>query len=225
MQIEEHSWHALLAVYSLLSSMSNWLKSGMRDTQMATERAERQLQSASCRFEEAEVDYRAILAVAPEDPAAWNNLGNTTLAMGRWAAAAEYFGKAASISPQFSFAAANRCLALFADGQVNVAIREMRTVLRRYPDFPDTRAALTAALWSIGKEADAETNWCVPLPVPKSMSNGCCDCCHHATNGQQCRQRVSDPRYSDAQWLKEDRRWPQVLIEALTAFRQVRTIG
>ena len=27
------------------------------------------------RFEEAVVDYRAVLAAEPEDPAAWNNLG------------------------------------------------------------------------------------------------------------------------------------------------------
>jgi hypothetical protein len=37
--------------------------------------------------------------------------------------------------------------------------REMRSLLRRYPDFPDVRAALAAALWGIGKEEDAETEW------------------------------------------------------------------
>jgi hypothetical protein len=31
------------------------------------------------------------------------------------------------------------------------ACREMRTLLRRYPDFPDMRAALAAALWGVGK--------------------------------------------------------------------------
>ena len=57
-----------------------------------------------------------------------------------------------------------RCVALFAAGEVNTSMREMRAVLRKYPDFPDTRAALTAALWSIGKEGEAETNWCGHLP-------------------------------------------------------------
>jgi hypothetical protein len=37
--------------------------------------------------------------------------------------------------------------------------REMRTLLRRYPDFPDMRAALAAAQWAAGREGDAETNW------------------------------------------------------------------
>lgn len=35
----------------------------------------------------------------------------------------------------------------------------MRSLLRRYPDFPDMRAALTAAQWAAGREGDAETNW------------------------------------------------------------------
>jgi hypothetical protein len=37
--------------------------------------------------------------------------------------------------------------------------REMRSLLRRYPDFPDMRAALAAAQWAAGREGDAETNW------------------------------------------------------------------
>jgi predicted Zn-dependent protease len=118
------------------------------------------------RYKEAERDYLSILEVAPEDPAAWNNLGNTNIGLGNYDAAAGYFARAVALSPAFSFAAANRCVALFAAGKVNESMREMRAVLRRYPDFPDTRAALTAALWSIGKEGEAETNWCfVCCPV------------------------------------------------------------
>jgi tetratricopeptide (TPR) repeat protein len=119
-----------------------------------------------CRFEEAQDDYLAILAVDSNDPAAWNNLGNTNLGMGNYGEAADYFARAAALSPVFSFASANRCVALFAAGRVNESMREMRALLRRYPDFPDTRAALTAALWSIGKEVEAETNWrALPLDV------------------------------------------------------------
>lgn len=149
------------------------------------------------RYKEAEDDYLSILDVAPEDPAAWNNLGNTNIGLGNYEAAAKYFQKASNLSPAFSFAAANRCVALFAAGDVNTSMREMRAVLRKYPDFPDTRAALTAALWSIGKEAEAETNW----------------------------QRVDDIRYKDRKWLREDRRWPPALVEALTAFLDVRSVS
>jgi tetratricopeptide (TPR) repeat protein len=78
------------------------------------------------RFPEAIADYRAVLAVAPEDPAAWNNLGNASAGSGDWAAAAEYYGRAAQLAPAFSFAQANRALALYQLGQDNKAIKEMR---------------------------------------------------------------------------------------------------
>lgn len=39
------------------------------------------------------------------------------------------------------------------------------------------------------------------------------------------RQRVSDPRYRDVNWLRNDRRWPPKLVEALSAFFSIKTIG
>lgn len=100
--------------------------------------------------------------------------------MGNYDAAAKYFGRAASMAPAFSFAAANRCVALFAAGRTNESMREMRAVLRRYPDFPDTRAALTAALWSIGKEAEAESNWCARCFLPRVWPRARRGCRRHA---------------------------------------------
>lgn len=78
------------------------------------------------RFEEAKRDYQAVLAVAPDDPAAWNNLGNACTGTGDWGEAAEYYGRAAQLAPAFSFALANRALALYQLGQDNRAIKEMR---------------------------------------------------------------------------------------------------
>lgn len=139
------------------------------------------------RFKEAEDDYLSIIDVAPRDPAAWNNLGNTNMGMQNYDAAVDYFGKAAALSPQFSFASANRCVALFAAGRVNESMREMRGILRRYPDFPDTRAALTAALWSVGKEADAETNWCGPsFPQVHISGCACTDCTRALRSARDC---------------------------------------
>lgn len=43
----------------------------------------------------------------------------------------------------------------------NPGPREMRTLLRRYPDFMDMRAALVGALWNEGIEGEAESNWWV----------------------------------------------------------------
>ena len=50
--------------------------------------------------------------------------------------------------------------------------RPRRNLLRKYPDFPDVRAALTAALWAEGNGGEAEANWfrvedprCSPSPA------------------------------------------------------------
>lgn len=36
------------------------------------------------RWDEAAADYQAVLAVAPDDPVPWNNLGNTYMGEARW---------------------------------------------------------------------------------------------------------------------------------------------
>jgi hypothetical protein len=78
-------------------------------------------------------------------------------------------------------------------GQDNAAIKEMRTLLRRFPDFQDMRAALAAALWAAGAQAQAEEEW----------------------------SRVEDPRYRDEKWLEEGRRWPPRLAADLGALLRV----
>ena len=79
-------------------------------------------------FEDALTDYRAVLAVQPQDPAGWNNLGNASAGLGRWRDAAEFYGKAASLAPEFAFSAANKAVALFQLGETNESMREMRCV-------------------------------------------------------------------------------------------------
>lgn len=148
------------------------------------------------RWDEAAADYQAVLAVAPGDPSAWNNLGNTNMGLQNWAEAERCFGKAAALAPSFSFASANHTLAMFQLGRREDAIREMRTLLRRYPDFDDMRAALAAAQWAAGREGDAETNW----------------------------ERVEDPRYRDVNWLRRERRWPPALADSLQALLQLKSV-
>lgn len=87
-----------------------------------------------------------------------------------------------------------RSIALFQLGQEREAVREFRTLLRRYPEFPDVRAALVAGLWKLGMEEEAETEWL----------------------------RVEDPRYSDESWLKNKRRWPPKLVDSLGDFLNIR---
>ena len=69
-----------------------------------------------------------MLKVAPNDPSAWNNLGNPNAALGNWEIAEQCFGKAAALAPSFSFAATNHALALYQLGgdKTDRAIREFR---------------------------------------------------------------------------------------------------
>jgi tetratricopeptide (TPR) repeat protein len=143
------------------------------------------------------MDYRSVLEVAPDDPAAWNNLGNATAGLGDWKGAAEFYGRAVALTPQFAFAAGNLSLANYQLGNNDgAAMRDMRALLRKYPEFDDVRAALAAALWEAGLLSQAEDEW----------------------------RRVEDPRYRDLDWLKRNRRWPPRLFTALRAFLNVRPV-
>ena len=145
-------------------------------------------------FELAIDDYNAVLAVSPADPAAWNNRGNARMGLRDYAGAEGDYRTAARLAPSFAFASANLAVAQFALGQTKEAMRAMRALLRRYPSFPDVRAALAAALWASGDTGAAESEWL----------------------------RVDDPRYRDAGWVLQNRRWPPVLAEALDALVNIR---
>lgn len=54
--------------------------------------------------------------------------------LGRWDEAVQYYSKAYQISPEFSFAAANRALALYQVGQADQAIRWALRLCRRMND-------------------------------------------------------------------------------------------
>jgi len=146
------------------------------------------------RYDDAVTDYRAVLKAQPNDPSGWNNLGNCRMAQGAWQDAADFYGKAYKLAPGFSFAAANQSLALYQLGKTNEATRTMKSLLRRYPDFPDIRAALTAASWRAGDLGEAESNW----------------------------SRVEDPRYGDPKWLERWRRWPPQIRADLENFLNIR---
>ncbi len=53
------------------------------------------------------------------------------LAQQEWAESAQYYQKAVQLAPAFSFAGANRTLALYAGGHTDEAVREMRSVARQ----------------------------------------------------------------------------------------------
>ncbi|NJK36033.1 MAG: tetratricopeptide repeat protein [Oscillatoriales cyanobacterium SM2_2_1] len=144
------------------------------------------------RWQEAIADYDQALKLNPRDGGALNNRGNAKGSLGNWAGAKADFELAMQADPRQAMARANHAIALYELGETDAAIREMRGILRKYPNFVDVRAALTAVLWQENKRGEAESNWV-------SVEN-------------------LDNRYRDLNWVKTIRRWSPKLTLALEKF-------
>ncbi len=147
-------------------------------------------------WDKAIADYQHILAVDTKDAMAYNNLGNAYAGRTEWEKAKNYYFKATELEPGFAFARANYAITLYQVGDRPEAIRQMKNIVRKYRDFPDVRAALTAALWQDGQRGEAESNWIAVIGL--------------------------DSRYKDLEWVKNNRRWPPVMVSALDGFLHLR---
>ena len=137
-------------------------------------------------------DYNRVLAINSQDPVAYNNRGNAEAGQEKWDAALIDYQKAFSIAPDFAMARGNASLVTYQMGERNEAIRQMRNLVRKYPMYSDMRAALAAVLWVEGKQGEAESNWVAAVGL--------------------------DSRYQDLDWVANIRRWPPIMVEALTKF-------
>jgi tetratricopeptide (TPR) repeat protein len=126
-------------------------------------------------------EYNHVIELDPKDAAAYNNRGNAQAAIGQWDTALVDYKQAALLAKDFAIARAN-----------DEAIRNLKNVVRKYPQFTDARAALTAALWSQGKVGEAESNWVAVVEL--------------------------DRHYKDLDWVKSKRRWSPAMVEALGKF-------
>ena len=137
-------------------------------------------------------DYNRVLAINPQDAMAYNNRGNAKAGQENWPEALTDYLKAVEIAPDFALARANAALMTYQVGDRPSALKQMRKLVRRYPMFPDMRAALTAVLWTEGQQGEAESNWVAAVGI--------------------------DNRYQDLDWVKNIRRWPPQMVEALEKF-------
>jgi tetratricopeptide (TPR) repeat protein len=144
------------------------------------------------KWQDAIADYEYILTLDPKDAMAYNNLGNAYGGLGDWDLAIVNYLKASEIAPNFAFARANYALALYETGQTSEAMRTLKNIVRKYRDFPDPRAALSAVLWHDGQRGEAESNWVSVIGL--------------------------DSRYKDLDWVKNTRRWPPTMVAALEKF-------
>lgn len=144
------------------------------------------------RWQEAIADYERVLQLDPNDAAAYNNRGNAEAGLGEWQQAVADYRHATQLAPDYAFAQANYALSLYQVGETQSALRLMRALVRKYPKFPDMRAALSAILWTESRPGEAESHWV-------------------AVQGL-------DPRYADLEWVKTIRRWPPAVVAALERF-------
>jgi Flp pilus assembly protein TadD len=91
-----------------------------------------------------------IVAAAPQDAVAWNNLGNVRLAAGDPETAAADYRRAAAIRPDFADAHANLAHVLARRGAVEAAVAAARQALALRPDFPEAEVTLGYALSRLG---------------------------------------------------------------------------
>ncbi len=143
-------------------------------------------------WNEAAMDYSWVIERAPDNSQALYNLGNVMVSQENWSDARTYFSQASLTYSQFPIASSSKALMDFQLGQLEIAEKELRTIIRRNPMFADARAALTALLWHKGSFGEAESHWAAVAGL--------------------------DIRYKNKDWLLTVRRWPPEPTNDLLAF-------
>ncbi len=143
-------------------------------------------------WEDASNDYNFVLHRNPKDVSALYNLGNVMGSMDNWIEAKRLFSQAASLNNAIAMVGSSEALAIYQLGDLELAEKKIRKLIRKYPLFADTRAALSAILWRKGFAGEAESNWAAAAGL--------------------------DIRYRDKDWLLNIRRWPPKPTNDLIAF-------
>ncbi len=141
-------------------------------------------------WEDASNDYKFVLKKNPKDVSALYNLGNVMGSIDNWLEAKRLFSEAASSNN--AMASSSEALAIYQLGDLELAEKKLRILIRKYPLFADARAGLSALLWCKGFTGEAESNWAAAAGL--------------------------DIRYSEKNWLLNIRRWPPNPTNDLIAF-------
>ncbi|MCB1996835.1 MAG: PEP-CTERM system TPR-repeat protein PrsT [Rhodoferax sp.] len=145
--------------------LTGWLRSHSRDVDAWRARADSL--AAAGQWPAARDAYQSLLAVAPRDAAALNNLANVLLRLQdpQALAAAE---RAAAAAPGSVLAMDTLGWALFRAGQKDKALQTLRDARLRAPGNPEVRYHLAAVLADAGRGAEArrELDEALALRVP-----------------------------------------------------------
>jgi len=113
------------------------------------------------------------LAVRPDFPEAWFDLGNTQQARGQLAAAIAAFRRAIALRPAYAGAYNNMANALQASGQPEEAIAACQQALALQPDLPEAHNNLGNAFKASGRLPDAMTCYRRALELRSDFSAAC----------------------------------------------------
>lgn len=144
------------------------------------------------RWNKAITDYNHNPESDFKDVMAYNKQSDTKVDLGNWNRVIADYQKATEINPEFLWIKANQALELYETGKKENAITMMKNIVRKYPQFADMRAALTAAYWANGQLGEAKSHWISAYGL--------------------------DSRYKDIYWVENVRCWPPSLIIALKDF-------
>ncbi len=147
-------------------------------------------------WDEAINDYQWILQRDASNSSALYNLGNVMVSKSNWIKSQSLFNAALLSRPDFAMARSSKALISYQLNQLDDAEKELRFLIRKYPMFADSRAALSALLWKKGYLGEAESHWA-------------------AASGL-------DSRYRQKDWLLKVRRWPPEPTHDLMSFLELK---
>ena len=157
-------------------------------------------------YRDEETLYRATLERSPGSWMVHNNLGLLDSAAGRKAAAAQDYGEALRLKPDFPEAHLNRGELLLETGRSAEAITDFQAALGVRPDYPEARYNLGLALHGLGRNAEAVAEFSTALQLrpayPEAENNlgaTLVDLGRGAEASEHYRRAIAlDPAYAEA---------------------------
>jgi tetratricopeptide (TPR) repeat protein len=116
-------------------------------------------------LEEAAIEYRALLQVAPRYAEAHANLGAVLSRLGRQDEAIASYESALRIDPGLTQILINLGIACFRAGQFARAVESLERFSSVYPDSPQAQGLLGLALVELGRDAEAAPRLEAALPA------------------------------------------------------------